>query len=87
MSARAKPQEPKARVSGVPTFHSGRDCDPVVAPYDNSSVSRFNPNPNVWVHEGNQAGEETVGVGTWFVVETDVNERELTDRPARAPGA
>jgi hypothetical protein len=59
----------------------------VAAAYDNSSGNRFNPNPNVWVHEGNQAGEEMMGVGAWFVVENDVNERELTDRPARAPGA
>jgi hypothetical protein len=49
--------------------------------------TRFNPNPNVWVREGNQAWEEMMGGGTWFVVDTDANERELTDRPTRTPGA
>jgi len=60
----------------------------VVAHYDNSAQNRSNPNPNVWVHEGNQAWEEMMGGGTWFVVDADVNERELTARPARGvPGA
>jgi len=59
----------------------------VVARFDNSSRNKANPNPNVWVYEGNQAWEEMMGGGTWFVVDADVNERELTARPARpVPG-
>ena len=59
----------------------------VDARYDNSSRNRFNPNPNTWVYYGNQAWEEMMAPFTWFVVDTDVDERDLTDRPARAAGA
>ena len=59
----------------------------VEARYDNSASNKFNPNPNVWVHYGNQAWEEMMAPFTWFVVDADVDERELTDRPARANGA
>jgi hypothetical protein len=59
----------------------------VEARYDNSSRNKFNPNPNVWVYSGQQAWEEMMGPFTWFVVDADVDEREFTDRPARADGA
>jgi hypothetical protein len=59
----------------------------VEAHYDNSAGNRFNPNPNTWVYRGNQAWEEMMSPFTWLVVDTEVDERELTDRPARADGA
>jgi len=59
----------------------------VVAHYDNSPGNRFNPNPGVWVYPGNQAWEEMMVPFTWFIVDTEVDERELTSRFTPADGA
>jgi hypothetical protein len=59
----------------------------VVAHYDNSPGNRFNPNPNSWVYPGTQAWEEMMVPFTWFIVDTEVDERELTGRFTRADGA
>jgi hypothetical protein len=59
----------------------------VVAHYDNSSRNKFNPDPNVWVYPGNQAWEEMMVPFTWFIVDADVDEGELTGRFNRAEGA
>jgi hypothetical protein len=58
-----------------------------VAHYDNSSANRDNPNPNVWVRPGNQAWEEMMVPFTWLVVDTNVNDRDLTAPYTRGDGA
>ena len=59
----------------------------VDAHYDNSAKNRFNPDPNTWVYAGNQAWEEMMVPFTWFVVDTDVDTSQLTERFTESDGA
>ena len=58
-----------------------------VAHYDNSSANRDNPNPNVWVRPGNQAWEEMMVPFTWLIVDTSINDRDVTGPYTRGDGA
>jgi hypothetical protein len=58
-----------------------------VAHYDNSAANRDNPNPNAWVRPGNQAWEEMMIPFTWLVVDTNVDDRDVTSPYSRGSGA
>lgn len=81
-SSRAVPVQLAA---AVPDPHQGvrghpDACGPALRQL---SGNKFNPDPNVWVYSGDQAWEEMMSPFTRFVIDADVDERELTDRPAR----
>ncbi|HEU4691501.1 MAG TPA: cytochrome c [Vicinamibacterales bacterium] len=58
-----------------------------VAHFDNSAANRDNPNPHAWVRPGNQAWEEMMIPFTWLVVDTNVDDRDVTSPYSRGSGA